>query len=84
MTARIAAQVAKRTHTGGAEPEWPLAWEIMLVFTLSVLGSSVVMRFLDPGSHWVLRTHIFASLAVTAILMVVLARLLEVRPFARR
>jgi len=76
--------VAKRTHTGEAGPESPLAWGLMLVFTLSVLGSTVVMRFLDPESHWALRAHIFTGLAVTAVLAVVLARVLEVRPFERR
>jgi|BarGraNGADG00312_1021997.scaffolds.fasta_scaffold464348_1 hypothetical protein len=55
----------------------------MLVCVLSVITSSAVMRLLDPRSHWVLRTHILASLGVTGVLLVAFWCLLAMPPFVR-
>ncbi len=62
----------------------PLLAVIMLACVVSVVGSSVLMDFLDPRSHWALRTHILTGLAITALLLVVLGRYLLIPPFARR
>ena len=62
----------------------PLLAEIALACVLGVLGSSVLMRFLDPRSTWALRTHILTGVAITACLVVVLGGYLSLLPFARR